>query len=77
MERMTTRDFQKSFHRLTEPVEVMSGIRTIGFFYPGVTAPIVTPVEHRTQIGGAGVVLKPLPAQERFGAPRPAPKGKK
>jgi len=39
MERMSTRTFRESFSRLTEPVEVLKGVETIGFYYPGARNP--------------------------------------
>lgn len=40
---MSTREFRTAFHTVTEPVEVLKGVETVGFFYPGDQMPIVHP----------------------------------
>lgn len=34
MKRMSVREFKNSFHRVTEPIEVLNRTTTIGMFYP-------------------------------------------
>ena len=39
MDRVTSRDFRGKFHLLKEPVEVLSGITTVGYYFPVGTKP--------------------------------------
>jgi len=70
MERMNVREFRAGFSTLTEPVEVLKGTQTIGFFFPGDKDP---------RMGVPTPRFQPDPgAQERFNTRpfTPVPKGK-
>lgn len=41
--RMNIREFRANFSTAREPIEVLKGTETIGWFYPGSTPPLVTP----------------------------------
>jgi hypothetical protein len=42
MLRMNVREFRTSFSKIAEPVEILKGTQTIGWFYPGEVSPEFT-----------------------------------
>lgn len=67
IERLNIREFRANFSRLTEPVEVLRGTETVGFWYPGQTPPMAKGVVAKDSWRDEPVDLIPgkMPSEKR------------